>query len=90
MTSLHLLPLLALAALACSTHGNEEPFQPVSVADAARMRGTPGVVFVDANVPEVWAEHHLPGARHLGDRPIASVLPPGKDAPLVFYCSGPR
>ncbi len=89
MPRLRLLPLLAAAALACATDA-KEPFQPVSVDDAARLLGARDVVFVDANVPEIYARHHLPGARPVGDRPLASVLPPDKGERLVFYCSGPR
>jgi rhodanese-related sulfurtransferase len=89
MSAIRLVPIAAIAALACAGHA-KEPFLPVSVEDAARLLGANDAVFVDANVPEVYAKHHLPGAHHLGDRPLASVLPASKDARLVFYCSGPR
>jgi len=47
-------------------------------------------VFVfDVNSEQSWKEAHVPGARHLDPLDYeASDLPPSKDAPLVFYCSG--
>ncbi|HKU14333.1 MAG TPA: rhodanese-like domain-containing protein [Steroidobacteraceae bacterium] len=41
----------------------------------------------DANLPEVFARHHVPGATHVEyDRVKASDLPQDKSAPIVFYC----
>jgi rhodanese-related sulfurtransferase len=91
MRSLHpSLAMPAALALACAAHPAKEPFQPVSVDAVQQMLGATDVVVVDANVPEIFAAHHLPGARHVGPRTLAALLPPQKDARLVFYCTGPR
>ena len=92
MRSLHpsLAAIPAALALACAAHSAKEPFQPVSLDAVQEMLGAKDVVVVDANVPEIFSAHHLPGARHVGSRPLAALLPPEKDARLVFYCTGPR
>ncbi len=77
-------------ALSCASHSAKEPFQPVSVEEVQGMLGQQDVVVVDANVPEIFAEHHLPGALHVGSKPLAALLPTNRDARLVFYCTGPR
>jgi rhodanese-related sulfurtransferase len=82
--------LPAVLALACTAHSAKEPFQPVTVEQVQRMLGEKDVVIVDANVPEIFAEHHLPGARHVGPLKLAALLPADKDTRLVFYCTGPR
>jgi rhodanese-related sulfurtransferase len=82
--------LPAALALACAVQSSREPFRPVTVDEVQRMLGETDVVVVDANVPGIFAEHHLPGARHVGAKPLAALLPADKDARLVFYCTGPR
>ena len=77
-------------ALACASPSAKEPFQPVSIDAVQRMLGERDVVVIDANVPEIFAAHHLPGARHVGTAPLAALLPPDREARLVFYCTGPR
>jgi rhodanese-related sulfurtransferase len=84
------LPVALALALACASPSAKEPFQPVSIDDVQRMLGERDVVVIDANVPEVFAAHHLPGARHVGTAPLAALLPPNREAQLVFYCTGPH
>lgn len=41
----------------------------------------------DANTPDVFAKHHVPGATHVEyDQVKAADLPTDKSAPIVFYC----
>jgi rhodanese-related sulfurtransferase len=41
----------------------------------------------DANTPDVFAKHHVPGATHVEyDQVKASDLPKDKAAAIVFYC----
>ncbi len=77
-------------ALSCASHSAREPFQPISVEEVQGMLGQQGVVVVDANVPEIFAEHHLPGALHAGSKQLAALPPGDRDARLVFHCTGPR
>jgi rhodanese-related sulfurtransferase len=41
----------------------------------------------DANTPDIFARHHVPGATHVEyDQVKAADLPKDKAAPIVFYC----
>lgn len=52
-----------------------------------------GVVIIDARIAGEYAEGHLPGAlntegKHIEQLP--NVLPANKNAPVLFYCNGPK
>ncbi len=83
--------LLATGAIAaCASKRSGEPFTLVSMDEVQRMLGDPRVAIIDANPPEVFREHHLPGARWYREGPsLASVLPADKQTRLVFYCASP-
>jgi rhodanese-related sulfurtransferase len=82
-------PLAAALLLACSIPGGE-PFRMASLDEVHALLGKPGVAVVDANARGLYEKYHLPGARHAGSAPLASLLPADRDATVVFYCSGPR
>lgn len=78
--------LLTLPALAAEP----EPFQLVGADQVEKMLGARDVKIYDVNVDELWEQHHLPGAIHVGARDLATLLPPQKATRLVFYCTGPK
>ncbi|BEH11297.1 MULTISPECIES: rhodanese-like domain-containing protein [Geobacter] len=77
---LFLLPTVLFAA---------DFYQPIPVAEVARLMKTPGVTVLDVNVQEIWEKHHIPGAVHIAGPDIARYLPVDKKALLIFYCAGP-
>jgi len=81
--ALALLPGLAPAA-------SDEPYGSLTPDQVEKLLGTPGVVILDANVPEIWAKNRVPGAIHIADKHLASVLPSDKGTRLVFYCTNPK
>jgi rhodanese-related sulfurtransferase len=89
-------PLLAAAALALAALALPgaaragEPFQLLSAAQVEKMLRAPDVRVYDVNIDELWVKHHLPGAIHVGNRDLATLLPADKGTRLVFYCSGPK
>ena len=64
-------------------------YNPIPLAEVARLLNAPGVAILDLNVPEVWQKHHLPGAVHVTSPDLEKFLPPERNALLVFYCAGP-
>src|SRR5512143_2722888 len=64
-------------------------YQPVPMAEVARLRNAPGVVLLDVNVQEVWEKHHIPGAVHVTSPDLDRYLPTDRQAVLIFYCAGP-
>jgi rhodanese-related sulfurtransferase len=83
------LGLAAAAALACSSPSAEEAFREISLDEVERSLGQSGFYVFDANTPEIFAQHHLPGARQVKGKDVAGALPAEKDAKLVFYCTSP-
>jgi hypothetical protein len=89
-------PLLALlvAALALSPRGapagDGEPFGLMAMGEVERLMARREVAVFDANVPEIWARNHLPGAVHIVGRDLATLLPADRTARLVFYCTSPK
>jgi rhodanese-related sulfurtransferase len=80
---------VALAPLAARA-SDPEPFKRLSIDEAAALLGQPGVVFLDANPPDVYAKGHVPGAV-LAERPLAAEqLPPDKATKVVAYCKNPK
>jgi len=65
-------------------------FEMISPDQVEKMLGAPDVKVFDVNVDELWQKHHLPGAVHVGERDLATLLPRDKAIRLVFYCSGPK
>lgn len=87
---LSLLVIAAAALLGCSGRsGQREPFSTVSLDDAERMMGEPGVVVIDANSRGTFEQNRLPGAVHHEAAPFTELLPPDRDARLLFYCASP-
>jgi rhodanese-related sulfurtransferase len=81
---------LAVAALAaCAHRGGAEPFTLVSIEETERMLARPGLVVIDANTPEIFQKHHLPGAVFWKSAPLAQLLPADRDRPVLFYCASP-
>ena len=68
----------------------ESRFGMVSPDQVQKMLGARDVMVFDVNVDELWQMHHLPGAVHVGERELATLLPKDKSTRLVFYCSGPK
>ena len=65
-----------------------EPFGRFTVDQVERRLGQANVHVYDGNSPETYAENHLPGAVRLNSKEIKEgVLPPDKDATLIFYCA---
>ena len=65
-------------------------FEMISPDQVEKMLGAPDLNVFDVNVDELWQKHHLPGAVHVGERDLATLLPRDKATRLVFYCSGPK
>lgn len=84
--------LVALALLAASgpPAARAEDFQLLTPDEVQKSLGTPGFAVFDANVPEVWAKHRVPGAVHVTGKELAPLLPADRDTRLVFYCTNPK
>jgi rhodanese-related sulfurtransferase len=84
--------LLGLAVVMATTAAPrpKEGFGHVSIDEVERFLGKSDVYIFDVNVPEIWAEHHLPGAIHVKDAKLKRYLPADKNAILIFYCAEPR
>ena len=84
--------LLGLAAMFAIAAGQpqERSFAHVSIDEVERFLGKPGVYIFDVNVPEIWAEYHLPGAIHVTSPNLKRFLPADRNAILIFYCAEPR
>ncbi len=85
------LPTLALglALVACRAAGTD-PYGTLTMEEVEKSLGQPGVAVFDANLPELWEEHHLPGAVHIVGKNLAKVLPGDRGAKLIFYCTNPK
>ena len=68
----------------------ESGFGMVSPDQVQQMLGARNVMVFDVNIDELWQMHHLPGAVHVGERELATLLPKDRSSRLVFYCSGPK
>jgi len=84
------LAALALAASASQATAKEEGFQLMPMDQVEKLLGRPGVAFLDANIPELWEKHRLPGAVHITGKDLAPLLPADKGTQLIFYCSNPK
>lgn len=84
---------LAFALVACQSGRPAAPqdLKMLSVDEVAARLGQPGVHVFDANPRERYDRGHVPGAVWVAsDRVTADVLPPDKDATLIFYCANPH
>lgn len=59
----------------------------ISIPEAERLLGKPGVTFYDVNTLEIWADGYIPGAIFFNVGNWQELLPKDKNAPLVFYCA---
>ena len=85
------LGLAALAALILArAPARADDFKTLSVDDVQKMLGQPDVKVYDANPPDLWQKHHLPGATFIGEKKLASVLPQDRSTKVIFYCAGPK
>ncbi len=82
---LHITVLLLLPAVLFAG----DFFQPVPMADVARLMKRPGVAIIDVNIQELWEKHHIPGAIHIESGNLAKQLPADMSTTLIFYCAGP-
>ena len=89
MVSNRLAAALTLVALTLPALA-DEPFRLVAAEQVEKMLAAKDVKIYDVNVDELWEKYHLPGAVHVGERDLASILPADKATRLVFYCSGPK
>ena len=64
-------------------------FQPIPMAEVARLKNRPGVTVLDVNPQDVWEKHHIPGAVHVESGGLDKYLPADKSSMLIFYCAGP-
>jgi hypothetical protein len=87
-----LLSLLAaaLALGALPALAKEEGFALMPMAEVERHLAARDIAVFDANVPELWEKHHLPGAVHIVGKDLARILPTDKAARVVFYCTNPK
>ena len=83
LASLALLGAVALPAAA-------EDFKLMPMDEVERRLGQPGFAVFDANAPDVWRKHHLPGAVHVTGKKLEGLLPADKTIQLVFYCTNPK
>ena len=92
MTRRQLLATLA-AALAfgpLAARARDDGFSLLPMADVEQRMARKAIAVYDANVPELWEKHHLPGAVHIVGKDLAKILPADKGTALVFYCTGPK
>lgn len=83
LASLALLAAVTLPAAA-------EDFKLMPMDEVEKRLGQPGFAVLDANVPELWQKHRLPGAIHVTGKKLDGLLPADKTAQLVFYCTNPK
>lgn len=75
---------LALALLSCAP---KEP-KPLTLAEVEAKLGQHNVWLFDANPREMYERGHLPKATWVPfDAITPDLLPPKKDATLIFYCA---
>ncbi len=78
---------LGLAPLA-GRAGDGFGLMPMDEVERALSQKT--VTVYDANVPEIWERHHLPGAIPVAGKDLGKLLPADKGARVVFYCTNPK
>jgi rhodanese-related sulfurtransferase len=88
--ALLLAPLATSPAQSDGSSLSKPRFAHLSVEEVARFLGRPGVYVFDVNLPEIWANNHLPGAIHITDPDLKHFLPSDHHAILIFYCAASR
>ncbi|OPY03395.1 MAG: molybdopterin biosynthesis-like protein MoeZ [Syntrophorhabdus sp. PtaB.Bin184] len=95
--SRHALPVLAFLALVVSCLLPAGCFLVDSIGDIdvrkleGLMERENKLLVVDNRTALEYASGHIPGAMHIPEEEfhrLASLLPPEKDTPIVFYCRG--
>jgi hypothetical protein len=81
-------PLLLGSWSACAK--DPEGFALMPMAEVEKLMAQKAISVYDANVPEVWEKHHLPGAVHIAGKDLDRILPTDKAARVVFYCTNPK
>jgi rhodanese-related sulfurtransferase len=78
--------LAAVLALPLAARA-EAGFKEVSPDQVEKMLGAPDVRVYDINDATMYDKYHVPGAVHVGNRKLETLLPADKTTRLVFYCS---
>lgn len=61
--------------------------QEISARQVRRDLGTGLFTLLDANLRGQWVRGHIPGAKYVGmEEELGGILPPDRNAMLVFYC----
>ncbi len=85
------LVVAALAAAVLWPRLFDGGYREVGLEEGAALAARPGVAILDANVEDVYAAAHLPGARHVSPVTLSEAdLPADRAAPLLFYCKNPH
>ena len=87
------LPLLPSDSKKADSFSEQALYKPMSMARAVELFNHHGALFVDARIPEAYAEGHIPGALNLypGDfeqwsQTLIDKFPPEKI--MITYCDG--
>lgn len=81
--------VLVLSVVGCNyiSEKMSEDLKTISTQELAQGIANKTLLVFDNNSPKVYQKNHIPTAVHLDPRsPDASLLPPDKNAKLIFYC----
>ena len=91
MIRLALILSIALQSGLAFARDEKEPFGMLTVDEVSKRLTEKDVFIFDANPDSVYAEHHVPGARHVKFLDVSEkTLPKNRDATLIFYCKNPH
>ena len=89
------LPLALIAAACAFSCSMRETLKPANDLPAGELKGMidakSGLVLVDTRTEYEYRQGRLPGAINIPPyrfKELARLLPPDKDAKIVFYCRG--
>jgi rhodanese-related sulfurtransferase len=86
-----LFAVLFLAfVVAGGVQAQDQPFTMLTMQQVSEVLGKPGVYLFDANMEEIYEQHHLPGATHVTPENLRKSLPRDKNAMVIFYCADRR
>ena len=88
--ALTLLAATLLLGAAGARAKERDGFSLMPMDEVEKLMARGEIAVYDANVPEVWEEHHLRGAVHIVGKELARILPADKTARVVFYCTNPK
>ena len=77
---------VGLAGFATPARAEAEPFGRLEVGQVEALLGQKGVVIVDVNSAEVYAQGHVPGAIWPSLQDVEKSLPADKSVKLIYYC----